>query len=129
MKRKPFAVNRRIKLAMSWYGKEYSFYRKALNEYKEPEGTGQLVQKIIGIYHSSSRSFIELISNEGASVKSKFSRGIVCDRDNEISIQQNDYVTIEDSDYYVTAIEPVLYNDEVIAYEISIEELIEGNDA
>lgn len=128
MKRTPFAVYRKIRLAVSWYGSEYSFYRKTKNSYNEPESSGTFVQKVDGIYHSSSRAFIELINTEGASVKSKLSKGILCDGDNQLTIQQNDYVSIGNSDYYVTAIEPVMYGDEVVAYEISVEELIEGND-
>ena len=41
----------------------------------------------------------------------------------EYSFSQNKYI-----DFYVTAIEPVLYNNVVIAQEISLEELVEGND-
>ena len=35
---------------------------------------------------------------------------------------------IHGSDYHVTAVEPVLYSDEVIAYEVSVEEFVEGVD-
>ena len=125
MKRTPFAVYRQIRLAIGWYGTEYDFKRRILNAYGEPTAEEpELVQSIAGIYHSSERSFIELINNEGASVKSKVSKGIVCDADVSLSIQQNDYVVIEDKDFYVTAVEPILYGDEVVAYEISVEELL-----
>lgn len=128
MKRTPFAVYRQIRLAVSWYGKEYSFTRKQLNKYKEPIAEENSVQTVSGIYHASERSFIELINSEGASVKSKVSKGILCDADTELSIQQGDKVVIDSKEFYVTAVEPVLYNGKVVAQEISVEELVEGND-
>ena len=128
MKRTPFAICRQIQLAVSWYGKEYSFTRKQLNKYKEPIAEEDSVQTVSGIYHASERSFIELINSEGASVKSKVSKGILCDADTELSIQQGDKVVIDNREFNVTAVEPVLYNDKAVAQEISIEELVEGND-
>lgn len=127
MKRTPFAVYRQVQLAIRWYGTEYSFTRKRLNKYGEPVDNEDSVQKISGIYHASERSFIELINNEGASVKSKVSKGILCDADTKLSIQQGDKVVIEDTEFYTTAVEPVLYSGTVVAQEISVEELVEGN--
>ena len=129
MARTSFALGRQIHLAVMWYGTDFDFHRQQLNEYKEPiSGQSELVQTIRGIYHSSQRSFIELINNESASVKSKVSKGILCDKVTEMLIQQGDYVTIQNSDFYVTAVEPVMYSDnEVVAYEISVEELVEEN--
>lgn len=129
MNRTPFAVYRQIRLAISWYGKDYAFTRRKLNTYGEPEENETDIQTLSGIYHSSERSFIELINNEGASVKSKLSKGILCSKGVKPIIQQGDKVVIEDVDFYVTAVEPVLYSGEVIAYEISVEEVIEGNDS
>lgn len=128
MKRTPFAVYRQIRLAISWYGKEYSFTRKHLNKYKEPVAEEDSVQTVSGIYHASERSFVELINSEGASVKSKVSKGILCDADTKLSIQQGDKVVIDNKEFYVTAVEPVLYNGETVAQEISVEELVEGID-
>ena len=130
MNRTPFSVYRQIRLAVSWYGTDYVFSRQQLNSYGEPDqSVPEVVQTISGIYHSSERSFIELINTEGASVKSKISRGILCDKDNQLTIQQDDVVEIAGSEYHVTAVEPVLFSDEVVAYEISVEEIAEGNDA
>lgn len=128
MKRTAFAVYRQIRLAIRWYGTEYSFTRKRLNKYGEPVENEDSVQKISGIYHASERSFIELINNEGASVKSKVSKGILCDADTKLSIQQGDKVVIEDTEFYITAVEPVLYSGTVVAQEISVEELVKGSD-
>lgn len=128
MKKTPFAVHRKIDLAISWYGSEYSFYRKMLNSYNEPEESGTLVQKIDGIYHSSSQAFVELVNSEGASIKSKTNKGILCSADNQLSIQQKDYVMIENSEYCVAVVEPVMYGNEIVAYEISVEESVERND-
>lgn len=129
MVRTPFALYRQIRLAVSWYGKDYVFTRQQLNTYGEPTTVEESVQTVSGIYHASERSFIELINNEGASIKSKVSKGILCDKDTELNIQQGDKVIIEDTDFYVTAVEPVLYSGEVVAQEISVEELVEGNDS
>ena len=129
MRRTPFAIYRQVRLAISWYGKEYSFTRKQLNKYKEPMAEEDSIQTISGMYHASERSFIELINSEGASVKSKVSKGILCDADTKLSIQQGDKVIIDNKEFYVTAVEPVLYNDKAVAQEISVEELIEGNGA
>lgn len=129
MKRTPFALYRQIRMAIYWYGEEYLFTRKQLNQYKEPVDAEDPVQTVSGIYHASERSFIELVNSEGASVKSKVSKGILCDADIELSIQQGDKVVIDNTEFYVTAVEPVLYNGTVVAQEISVEELVEGNDA
>lgn len=129
MKRTPFAVYRRIQLAIAWYGSDYAFYRDELNQYQEPTGENNLIQTVTGVYHSTDRSFIELINTEGASIKSKINRGILCSKDNDLAIQQGDYTQIQNVLYYVTAIEPVLYSDRVVGYEISIEELIEGDES
>lgn len=128
MNRTPFAVYRQLKLAVDWYGTDYEFYRKRLNEYNEPMEDVDLIQEVRGIYHASERSFVELINNEGASIKSKVSKGLLCSKDETLEIQQGDYVEINGPQFYVTAIEPILYANEVVAYEISVEELIEGND-
>lgn len=128
MARTAFALFRQIQLAVMWYGTDYGFYRSQLNEYNEPiAGQETLVQTIRGIYHSSERSFIELVNNENASVKSKVNRGILCSRGTELLIQQGDHVQIQEKDFYVTTVEPVLYSDNtIVAYEISVEELVEG---
>ena len=128
MNRTPFAVYRQLKLAVDWYGTDYEFFRKRLNEYNEPMDDADLVQEVRGIYHASERSFVELINNEGASIKSKANKGILCSRDESLDLQQGAYVEINGPQFYVTAIEPVMYADEVVAYEISVEELVEGND-
>lgn len=129
MNRTPFAVYRQLKLAVDWYGTDYEFFRKRLNEYNEPvDDEADLVQEVRGIYHASERSFVELINNEGASIKSKANKGILCSRDESLELQQGDYVEINGPQFYVTAIEPIMYADEVVAYEISVEELVEGND-
>ena len=129
MLRTPFAVYRQIKLAVTWYGQQHTFYRHEMNEYGEPVETGIQVQVIEGIYHSSSRAFIELINNEGASVKSKVSKGLLCCRDTEITVKQGDYVDIQGIRFYVIAVEPVMYSGDAIAYEISLEELAEGSES
>ena len=126
MKRSAFAVYRRIHLVTGWYGSAFDFYRKPLNAYGEPEGDPVFVQRLNGIYHSTSRDFVELINTEGTSVKSKVNKGILCTKDIKPAIQQGDFVDIHGSEYYVTAVEPVLYSDEVIAYEVSVEEFVEG---
>ena len=66
------------------------------------------------------------VNNEGTSVKSKINKGILFGKDIKPIVQQGDLVEIHGSDFYVTAVEPVLYSDEVIAYEVSVEEFIEG---
>jgi hypothetical protein len=128
MNREPFVVDRKINIALKWYGSSYSFKRRQLNKYREPLGDEIDVQEIVGIYHSSQRNFIELMNTEGASVKSKLNKGIICSSKVDLEIQQGDKVVIDNIDFYVTAIEPVLYNNVVIAQEISLEELVEGND-
>ena len=128
MNRTPFAVYRQLKLAVDWYGTDYEFYRKRLNEYNEPTDEADLVQEVRGIYHASERSFVELINNEGASIKSKANKGLLCSKDETLEIQQGDYVEINGPQFYVTAIDPIMYADEAVAYEVSVEELVEGND-
>lgn len=125
--RKPFSIDRKIDISIDWYGTEYSFYRKQLNSYGEFTNSSLLVQNIKGIYHASKRAFVELVNSDAASVKSKVSTGILCSKNNDIFIRQNDFVTIKNCMYFVTAIEPVFYGNDVIGYEISVEELIEGN--
>ena len=128
MKMSAFAVYRRIRLVIGWYGAAYDFYRRKKNSYGEPEGDEVFVQRLDGIYHSTARDFVELVNNEGTSVKSKINKGILCGKDIKPALQQGDSVMIHGSDYHVTAVEPVLYSDEVIAYEVSVEEFVEGVD-
>ena len=128
MKRTPFAVRRQIQLAVDWYGNEYEFTRRDLNNYGEPTNEESLIQTVSGIYHESERSFIELVNNESASVKSKVNKGILCGENTKLLVQQEDKVLINGVEFYVTAVEPVLYSGEAIAQEISIEELVKGND-
>lgn len=125
MKRSAFAVYRKIHLVIGWYGAAYHFYRRKQNAYGEPDGDPVFVQKLDGIYHSTARDFVELVNNEGTSVKSKINKGILFGKDIKPIVQQGDLVEIHGSDFYVTAVEPVLYSDEVIAYEVSVEEFIE----
>lgn len=129
MKRTPFAVRRQIQLAVDWYGNEYEFIRMGLNDYGEPTNEESLIQTVSGIYHESERSFIELVNNESASVKSKVNKGILCGENTKLLVQQEDKVLINGVEFHVTAVEPVLYSGEVVAQEISIEELVKGNDA
>lgn len=132
MLRTPFAVHRQISLAVSWYGSEYDFYRLGTNAYGEPlpEQESSLVQTIEGVYHASEQNFIELFNSEGTSVKSKINKGILCDTSEDLEIQQGDYVIIDggkEQKFYVTAVEPILYSDQIVAYEISLEEFVGGN--
>lgn len=129
MNRTPFSIVRKIQLMIDWYGESYSFKRDVVNSYNEPSGTTNDVQTLFGIYHASERSFVELINVEGASIKSKVSKGILCANDETISVQQNDKVSVNEIDFFVTAVEPVLYGKEAIAYEISLEEVVKGNEA
>ena len=126
MKRTPFAVYRRVRLAIDWYGSDYKFKRDIKDNYGESINAYQDIQKITGIYHHSEKSFVELINVDGASVKSKINKGILCDGNSKLLIQQGDLVEIGGTLYSVTAAEPVLYGDKAIAWEISVEEQAKG---
>lgn len=129
MKRTPFAVRRQVNLAINWYGAKYSFYRNVKNEYGEPVGDSKLVQTVDGVYHASYYgSIVELVNSDGTSVKSKINKGITCSGSANLALKQGDYVLINEVKYCITAVEPVFYSDEVVAYEISLEELVEGDD-
>lgn len=128
MNRTPFFIARKIQLMIDWYGTTYVFKRNVVNSYNEPTGSLSSVQNIPGIYHAQERSFVELISVDGASIKSKVNKGILCNKDQEILIQQNDLVMINNTPFHVVTVEPVIYGEEPIAYEISLEEVIEGAD-
>lgn len=126
MTRTPFAVYRKIYLILQWYGTDYQFSREEIGEYKEPTGDVTVVQSIRGIYHSTWESFVELINVEGASVKAKINRGILCDGGAKPLVQQGDQVIVAGVLYQVTAVEPVLYNERTVAWEISLEEKVVG---
>lgn len=125
--RTPFAIRRQIQLAINWYGTSFTFHRPKLDEYNEPSGEDS-IEFIEGIYHASSHEFVELINQEGISIKSKINKGVLCNHNssNTDVLQQGDSTMIEGITYKITAIEPVMYNDQVIAYEISLEEFVEG---
>lgn len=127
MLRTSFTIHRQLQLALNWYGSDYDFYRPTTNAYGEPSREGSLVQTVVGVYHSSEQNFIELLNSEGASVKAKTNKGIFCDISEELNLQQGDYVVINERTFWVTTIEPISYNDQVVAYEISLEEFVEGN--
>lgn len=127
MNRTPLAVAHKIVIATDWYGHVYTFKRKVLDGYGEPTGENVVVQDVTGIYHSSERSFVELINTEGASVKSKVNKGLLC-KAQDLLIQQRDTVVINGDDYEVTTCEPIMYSDTVVGIEISLEEIVKGND-
>lgn len=127
MRRTPLAVAHKINIALEWYGKSYTFERSLSDDYGEPTGELVVVQSVQGIYHSSERSFVELINTEGASVKTKVNKGLLC-KYQEMFIQQRDIVKVNDRDYYVTACEPIYYGDVAVGVEISLEEVVEGID-
>lgn len=124
--RTPFSLRRQVQLALNWYGDEFEFVRSELDEFNEPIEES-VTHSVNGIYHSSSHEFVELINQEGISVKTKINKGILCSYNLiGIDVQQNDEVTINDILFKVTAVEPILYNNQVVAHEISLEEFVEG---
>lgn len=120
-----FSAYRNIQLAVSWYGSKYKFERDVLDSRNEPTGETEFVQMIPGIYHASSHDFVELIPSDGGTVKGKINKGIICGKAEKPAVKQNDKVEIVDTLYYVTALEPIVFNNEPIAWEISLEEVIE----
>ena len=125
MIRTPFAVYRKFHLVIEWYGVDYTFKRAEKDSYGEPTGIFKTVQVVSGIYHASQQSFIELVNVDGTSVKAKINKGIVCDGKDQLKIQQGDQVEILGVTYQVTAIQPIIYGNEAVAWEISIEELVQ----
>lgn len=126
--RTPFSLRRQIQLAIQWYGIDYEFSRDVVDSYEEITGEQERIESIEGIYHATKREFIELINSEGASIKNKLNKGILCSSEDNLSIQQGDITVINNTTYRVTAIEPVLYGEEIVAQSISLEEFVEGVD-
>lgn len=127
MNRKPFAVKHRISNAILWHGSNYDFFRKTQNDYGEPVGEKLKIETVRGIYHANREGFVELLNTEGASLKSKLNKGILCYISNPL-IEQGDIVYIGAIEHNVVSIEPVMYSDVQIATEISIEEVIYGGE-
>ena len=123
--RKAFTIAHRISNAVRWYGLDYNFTRNVLNEFNEPSDKENIVETIQGIFHSSQKSFIELVNTEAAEVKSKSNIGILCNKSSGSDVTQGDNVVIDSVLYKVTAVEPVMYVGTPVATEISLEEMIE----
>lgn len=129
MNRTPFTIRHKLNLLTDWYGAIFEFKRNIVDSYKEPTGDFSVVQKVSGIYHASEKSFIELINTEGAAIKggSKVGKGILCGYSNvNISVQQGDIVLISTVPHQVTAVEPIVYSEIPVAWEISLEEIVQG---
>lgn len=124
MKRQPFAVAHKINNAISWYGTNYSFQRDSVDDYGEPTGEFEVVETVQGIYHSSRKSFVELIGSEAANTKSKANKGIMCMKSDGKLLKQKDFLIVGDLKYEVTAVEPIIYCDVELAREISLEEVL-----
>lgn len=123
MNRTPIAIAHRIQNSLNWYGHEYTFSYYGVNDFNEPIGTPTERQKVVGIYHSSEHTFVELLNAEGASVKAKINKGVFCGPE-ELTIEQGDIVVIDGTQFKVTTHEPVIYCDVVVAREISLEEVV-----
>lgn len=121
-----FSAYRNIQLAVSWYGSNYKFERDVLDSRNEPTGETEFVQMIPGIYHASAHDFVALVPSDGGTVKEKINKGIICGKAEKPAVKQNDKVEINGVTFHVTALEPILFGGEPIAWEISIEELIKG---
>lgn len=129
MNRTPFTIRHKLNLLTDWYGTAFDFKRDTVDKYKEPTGALAVVQQIHGIYHASEKSFIELINTEGAAIKggSKVGKGILCGYSNtNLSVQQGDKVSVAGVPNLVTAVEPIVYGDVPVAWEISLEEVVQG---
>lgn len=126
MNRTPIAVAHRVQNAINWYGYSYTFKYYGLDEFGEPSGEPLVRQIITGLYHSSERVFIELLNSEGTAVKAKSNKGILC-LPEMITVEQGDLVSFKGLDFKVTACEPVLYGDIIVAKEISLEEIAKGS--
>lgn len=124
MKRQPFTLSHRINNAISWYGTEYAFLRNSKNDYNEPTGEPETVEVLQGIYHSSQKSFIDLIGSEAASVKSKINKGILCKPSDGTLIKQDDYIIVNSLKYKVTSIDSIVYCGIEAAKDISLEEVL-----
>lgn len=124
MNRKIFSAYTKIQRLVEWYGDLYRFERDILNEYNEPTGETDFVQLVPAIYHRSSHDFVELIQSDGGTVKAKVNKGLLCGKAQKPSVQQNDKVRVNDILHFVTAVEPVLFGEEAIAWEISLEEVV-----
>lgn len=126
MKRNPLAARHQITHAIRWYGDDYTFKRAVTNEFGEPTGQPSTIQAIAGLYRASRKEFIEVIGNDNATLKVKNNRGILCRFDETIKVKQGDLVIIADRQTFkVTAVEPVLIGNVIIAQDISIEEVVQ----
>lgn len=120
-----FSKKRKVKLSCEWHGTDYEFIRNTVDQYGEPNGT-QPVQTIRGIHHANSRSLIALLTTEGSAVKNKVTEGIFFDSDVTVRIKQGDQVRVGEKMFIVTTVEPLTFEDVVVAYDASIEEVVEG---
>ena len=124
MRHTPIGLSHKIKQALKWYGTEYTFKRKAKNDFGEPTLDPVEIQKVLGLYHTTRKEFIALLSTDGATLKTKTNKGILCSAEVDLKIKQGDIVVTNAGRFKVAAIENLLFGDFVIAQEISIEEVI-----
>lgn len=94
-----YKVNRLIQ----WYGAKYTFYRDALDKFKDRAGYAGEVGTLKGIFHEGNE-FITLTTTDGSNTQSKQSPRIFCRFDDAKYLQPKDFVNINGKKYEVNGV-------------------------
>lgn len=104
---------------INWYGKNYTFKRKAINEYGEKNGSEIIVSAFKGLFHSGSNDSLKLTTEDGGTIRGKNTYYIMTAWENVFNIHQEDTVEINGNVYKVGGIENL--SERNIIGEISLE--------
>lgn len=118
----PSFLKNKISRLLRTSGIEYEFSLHTLDEYNQPVKAESTV-KVLGVYHEKSSEADAVSDTEAASsIRSKVPMILTLLDENSSKIKQNDYLSIDGTEFRVLAIEDVqMYH---IAVEIYLREVV-----
>lgn len=119
MKNLNFEANK-LKRAIRYQGRKYTFFRDTLDEFKEPTST-VVIAKFNGVFHQLTQH-ISVVGTEDASVAQKNTPYIMAPYDDAKYLAQGDYTIINGTKYLVNALTNI--GGYCVALDISLEAVV-----
>lgn len=116
MKKPPFELYK-VKRTIQWYGTNFTFYRDALDKFKDKLEYAGEVGTIKGIFHESN-SYVNLNTSDGSVTQTEPRPQIFCLYEDAKYIQPKDFLRINGKKYEVTGVSN--YNEWNYAADISL---------
>lgn len=101
------------------YGKQFIFYRPALNKYKEKTNAVSEIANVKGLFHTGREAVVKILqSSDAGKISELETDAILCEKNQDI--QTDDFCYINDIKYYVSGIYD--FDKESILMNISLRE-------